>query len=330
MNMRDFWWNLAFMYESKFNALSKQGLKREEVFSMNKYVDDCNCESLLCCTKCAEDFIQGTYRTNFEQAEPHKFLDMKKSFTREKGDRKPRLVLRPCLKNERRKKGIEDPEKNPTDATAPWWAPYPPQVLAGVFYGFVLRFRQILPRMADRKPYIGRVTSEYILQGYRLRDVRTAWAKLPWSLERQEMLRRLGDLKKKRLPTERRNLLVVQDLKLFQKDLDRYGASLFRGGPAADRRRAQRGIRRLRKLSAKIEERVLGEKMTEQKPQAWDWSSGQAQQPRQGQGQSGGARGYFDRHGNWRIPGQPGQGKRRFQKGQGPGYQRAQQQPPPP
>ena len=37
--MRDFWWNLAFMCESKFDALSKQGLKREQVFSMYKYVD---------------------------------------------------------------------------------------------------------------------------------------------------------------------------------------------------------------------------------------------------------------------------------------------------
>ena len=87
------------MYEEKFHKLSRAGLRLDEVFACSKYVDDCNADSLLACTKCSVEFVKGTYRASFDEAEPNKFLDMHKSYTHSSRNRKPRIVLRPAIKN---------------------------------------------------------------------------------------------------------------------------------------------------------------------------------------------------------------------------------------
>ena len=87
-------------------------------------------------------------------------------------------VLRPTIKNEEFIKGKEVGCR--TTGVAPRWKPYDTRTLAGIFWGVVLRTRQILNRDRDRRRYVGVATAEYVLRGYRLRDVREAWAKVMW------------------------------------------------------------------------------------------------------------------------------------------------------
>ena len=125
---------------------------------------------------------------------------MNRRFVRTKPGR-PRLLIRPAMKNDDVFDGTADTWK--TSAAAPWWKPHTPRILASVFQGYVVRFRHLSSRNSDRFRWTGRVTAEYVLRGYRLRDLRHAWALCPWSLEKAEMLRRLQLLKRRRLRTER-------------------------------------------------------------------------------------------------------------------------------
>ena len=46
------------------------------------------------------------------------------------------------------------------------------------------------------------VTSEYLLRGYRVRDLRRAWALLPWTPERQAVLGRLRVIAQRKVHVE--------------------------------------------------------------------------------------------------------------------------------
>ena len=68
---------------------------------MSKYVDDVNADSLVGCRPCGVRFIKGTYDIKFDEAEHKKFLDMRKYFAQRKPGERPKLRLRPYLKNEK-------------------------------------------------------------------------------------------------------------------------------------------------------------------------------------------------------------------------------------
>ena len=140
----------------------------------------------MCCKDCCSTVDVHTYTMSFEDSGSTKFLDMNRRFVRTKMGR-PRLLIRPALKNDDVFEGTADTWK--TSAAAPWWKPHTPRILASVFQGYVVRLRHLSSRNSDRFRWAGRVTAEYVLRGYRLRDLRHAWALCPWSLERAEMLR---------------------------------------------------------------------------------------------------------------------------------------------
>lgn len=202
---RDKAWKEGRLKEKIFNRLARMGFTREEVFAILKYADGNSADSLICCRRCVIRWVRGTYSANYEEAEHDKFLDMIQYWAKSKPGCRPTYVIKPHLKN--RKYVTGEAQKCPTTSTAPWWQPYSTLTLAGVFWGYALRFRDILPRMRDRPEHLGIITAEYVLRGYKVRLVRDAWGRIPWCAERQEMLSRLSCLWKRRLPTEGCDLL---------------------------------------------------------------------------------------------------------------------------
>jgi len=114
------------------------------------------------------------------------------------------MLLSPALKNDETLQREVDAWK--TSGCAPWWAPYPPKVLCSIFQDYLCRFRDLSEKTSDRKRWCGRVTAEFVLRGYRLKDLAHGWALTGWSLEKVEMLKRLRRLRKCRLCTERVDL----------------------------------------------------------------------------------------------------------------------------
>ena len=173
--------------------------KREELFSLSKYVDDLDNVSLMCCKDCCSKIDMQTYTMTFHDSGATKFLDMNRRFVRTKSGR-PRPLTRPAMKNDDVFEGTANTWK--TSAAAPRWKPHTPRMLASVFQGYVVRFRHLSIRNTDWYGWAGRVTAEFVLRGYRLRDLRHAWALCPSSLEKLEMLHELQMLKRQRLRTE--------------------------------------------------------------------------------------------------------------------------------
>ena len=186
---------------------------------MSKYVDDANADSLVACRKCATRFIQGTFSASFEEADHSRYLDLVKSFSHPKGDRRPHLILKPAMKNAAAVKG--DPKGAKPNGTAPYWQPYSSVTLAGIFWGSILRSRQILQsqRLINRAARI--VTAEFVHRGYSLRLLRTGWARTRWGPERQQMLSDLRRLQKSGLRTENVDRLRPISFEAFLQG-DRY------------------------------------------------------------------------------------------------------------
>ena len=100
----------------------------------------------------------GTYDIGFDPQEGYKLLDMNRKFVSDPGSRRKRLVLSPAMKNEATLNGTQD--TGVTSGAAPWWAPYPPQVLASIMQGALVRFRAFTHKESERKKWCGMVTSE--------------------------------------------------------------------------------------------------------------------------------------------------------------------------
>lgn len=317
-----------------------------KLFTPSKYVDDNSTGSLLCCEACTRDFVKGTYKARFGTAEDRKFLDAKKSHTRTTKDtQKPKLVLTPVLKNEDHITGKKKGGVN-TNGVAPWWEPYSVRIIAGILWGFVLRWRQVLPRARDRHRYTGKLTAGFVLRGYEIRRLRNAWARTPWSPERQIMLRRLSLLAQRKLPTQGWDLLAPPDEKRWAQVAERLGkkAWCLRG---SRRSRAWRG-----KEAHPTKPSPEGFGISSLQPpshspadtsMASQGSGGRKAggQPNQNPGQQ---KPYWNAHDQkWHQPGAPGMGRRRVKdrgggsygggnggfQGYG-GYSGGYQHPPPP
>ena len=196
----------------------------EQIFASTKYVDDRNTDSLTACRRCIEKYSATTYRAEFEVTPGRKFLDCRKHFHGKKPGVRPTLSLTPVHKNEgplmgpavsRKEKDKEGKPKLQEGWTltscAPWWAPFSTSILAGIFWGAVLRYRDIVLEERRRVYYLGLLTLEYVLRGYKIKSIRDAWGKTPWSTERYRILQRLGVLRrpKYRTITEDRDLLAL-------------------------------------------------------------------------------------------------------------------------
>ncbi len=124
------------------------------------------------------------------------------------------------MKNDETMNGEATSWKN--GGAAPWWCPYPPKVIASVLYGAVIRHRAFSNKDRDRFSWAGRVTAEFVLRGYRVRDLKHGWSLVPWSLEKREMLRRLHRLHKAGLRTEGRDFYGAEEVE--EEEACRYRA----------------------------------------------------------------------------------------------------------
>ena len=75
-------------------------------------------------------------------------------------------------------------------------------MICGILKGYLVTFRTILLKSGDWASYLGPVTQEFLMRGYRLRDVRCAVALMDTSPERQELLFRLRRVRKFAKPME--------------------------------------------------------------------------------------------------------------------------------
>jgi hypothetical protein len=155
---------------------------------------------MIACKKCCGKVARKTYTLKFDPASDQKFLDMNQHFVKSSKSRRKKLKFTPALKNLPTLQGKSDSWVS--SGVAPWWSPYPPRVLASTFYGFLVRFRTMMDSESERTKFLGWITAEYVFRGYRLRDIRHAWSLTEWTPERQEMLRRLKELKKRKVNME--------------------------------------------------------------------------------------------------------------------------------
>lgn len=174
--------------------------------------------------------------------------------------------------------------------------------MGGILWGFTLRFRQISARPGERDRYLGRVTSEYILPGYSLKQVRAAWGRIPWCVERQTLLSRLTFLKKCRIPHE---------------GTDWLGGEL---GDGSKRRKTRRGGTKSKKSGANSLEAPSSEtdKDMGERWNSWAGDGGADGSEHHGQPNTGGdaMAPYFSR-GKWHCPSAPGAGKKKAYGGMG-------------
>ena len=140
--------------------------KREQVVGCEVYVDDWRGHSLVVCEACLDSLPGKVFRVGFEPAKDRRrYLDMKASYVQRRPGTKPSLVLRPVLKNDLPLRGKQSHWTQ--QAIAPWWSPYSVHLLAGIFYGYLIRYRQIILNERARINALGLMTSEYIFLGYR-------------------------------------------------------------------------------------------------------------------------------------------------------------------
>lgn len=214
----------ATLGTEKWDKVARR-FKRSQVLARSKYVDDEDAKSLMVCQPCADEDGDQTYAQmfkydhqpsligggpSFKHADSGlrtKYLDVNQSFVRKKPGTRPTLILRPEHKNGKALLGHSDAWS--VTSAAPWWAPYSVLLLAGIFQGFVVRYRAILRSEARRVDALGLVTLEYIFRGYPQQKVRAAWAQTSWSPERAELLTRLSYLWRKKISFEGTDVFEV-------------------------------------------------------------------------------------------------------------------------
>lgn len=196
----DMRWSRGELVHQGWARVAREGWTREECVATGKYADDWNGDSLVACNPCTDAVCDETYDKEFDPpSDRRKFLDMRKVFVCRDGQR-PKLVLRPVLKNQKTLEGVQ--KEWEVQGVAPCWNPYSPGIMAGIVQGYLIRYRDINPQERPRVKALGLMLLEYVLRGYQLRTLELSRALTPWSTERRALLARLRLVRKSGIVTE--------------------------------------------------------------------------------------------------------------------------------
>lgn len=317
-------WRSGTLKDEKMNTIARSGLTRKQVVALAKYADDWNAMSLLLCVACLMQINADTYRITFAMAkDSRRFLDMRELFLGGKGKGKPRLVLQLVLKNEetlllRRKEWA-------AKGVAPWWCPYTKTILSGIFRGYTIRAYAVLPSDKARLKFLGRMTTEFILRGYKIKALSLAWAMTPWGEERRTMMSRLRSVRRLGLGTEGQDWIETRaKIVAREQPVSRVLDSSSRGSRKQNKQTsAVSGDLLGETCAGQREERNGTKRKRKRKRRKWltstmatDGSNGSSGGGGDGNGQRGRPPApYYDRNGVYHVPGIPGQGKKRQQSG---------------